>query len=51
VAVEKLASEKLAEIETRQDALQTTFSARVDVFISQICPDFLKSEFFDSHRR
>jgi hypothetical protein len=32
VAVEKLAFQKSAEIELRQDALQTIFSARVDIF-------------------
>jgi hypothetical protein len=32
VGVEKLSSRKSAEIRTRQDALQTTFSARLDIF-------------------
>jgi hypothetical protein len=40
VAVEKLASEKLAKIETRQDALQTTFSVRVDIFYPPNCGCF-----------
>jgi len=51
VAVEKLASGKFAENAMRQDALQTIFSGRLDIFYPRICADFLKSEFFNSHRR
>jgi len=50
VAVEKLTSRESAEIRSRQDALQTIFSGRLDIFylpnlslISEIL------EFFNSH--
>jgi hypothetical protein len=32
VAVEKLTPAKIAEIKSRQDALQTIFSGRLDIF-------------------
>jgi hypothetical protein len=37
VAVEKLNFKEFAKIALRQDALQTTFSTRVDIFYTQIC--------------
>ena len=40
VAVEKLTPEKFAEIGLRQDALQTTFSVRLDIFIPEVLADF-----------
>jgi hypothetical protein len=36
VAVEKLPPEKFAEIKSRQDALQTIFSGRLDIFYPPI---------------
>jgi len=50
VAVEKLASQKSAEIESRQDALQTIFSARLDIFYPWILPWFLKYRAFQQPR-
>jgi hypothetical protein len=49
VAVEKLASQESAESRSRQDALQTTCQARLDIFYAQICAGFLDFEFLDSH--
>jgi hypothetical protein len=40
VAVEKLTWEKSAEKTSRQDALQTIFSARLDILYPKISPDF-----------
>jgi hypothetical protein len=40
VAVEKLAIEHSAEIGSRQGALQTIFSAQLDIFYPEIRPDF-----------
>jgi hypothetical protein len=50
VAVEKLTWEKSSEKTSRQDALQTILSARLDIFYPQIFPRFLKSRFFNSHK-
>jgi hypothetical protein len=40
VAVEKLTWEKFSEKTSRQDALQTIFSAGLDIFYPQIPPAF-----------
>jgi hypothetical protein len=40
VAVEKLASEKSAKIKTRQEAPQTIFSSRLDIFYLPILAYF-----------
>jgi hypothetical protein len=42
VAVEKLASEKSAKIKTRQEAPQTIFPGRLDIFYLPISTDFEK---------
>jgi hypothetical protein len=42
VGVEKLASQKSAEITSRQDALQTICRWRLDIFYPQICAGFLR---------
>jgi hypothetical protein len=49
VAVEKLASGKFAKNAMRQDAIQTIFSARLDIFYPINFPGFLKVEFFNTH--
>ena len=46
VAVEKLASEKSAKIKTRQEAPQTIFSSRIDIFYPSIFAYFEKKGLF-----
>ena len=46
VAVEKLASEKSAKIKTRQEAPQTIFSSRLDIFYLSIFAYFEKNGLF-----
>jgi hypothetical protein len=46
VAVEKLASEKSAKIKTRQEATQTIFSSRLDIFYLSIFAYFEKYGLF-----
>ena len=46
VAVEKLASEKSAKIKTRQEAPQTIFSSRLDIFHLPISAYFEKKGLF-----
>jgi hypothetical protein len=46
VAVEKLASEKSAKIKTRQEAPQTIFSSRLDIFYLPIFAYFEKKGLF-----
>ena len=46
VAVEKLASEKFAKIKTRQEAPQTIFLGRLDIFYLSIFADFEKKGLF-----
>ena len=46
VAVEKLASEKSAKIKTRQEAPQTIFSSRLDIFYPSIFAYFEKKGLF-----
>src|SRR5260370_29926064 len=46
VAVEKLILTKCSEISSRQDVLQATSSARVDIFYLQICGCFLRKRLF-----
>jgi hypothetical protein len=46
VGVEKLAVQKFAEIASRQDAPQTTFSVRLDIFYPLNFPRFLKYRVF-----
>jgi hypothetical protein len=46
VAVEKLASEKSAKIKTRQEAPQTIFSSRRDIFYFRIFAYFEKKGLF-----
>jgi hypothetical protein len=50
VGVEKLAVQKFAEIASRQDALQTTFSVRLDIFYPPNFPRFLKYRVFQQPR-
>jgi hypothetical protein len=49
VAVEKLAQREFAEIASRQEALQTIFPGRLDIFYHPIFNFFRKTEFFNSH--
>jgi hypothetical protein len=46
VAVEKLASKKSAKIKTRQEAPQTIFSSRLDIFSLSIFGYFEKKGLF-----
>ena len=46
MGVEKLTSQKSAEIRTRQDALQTTLAARVDIFYPRNFGFFEKNGLF-----
>jgi hypothetical protein len=46
VAVEKLASDKSAKIKTRQEAPQTIFSDRLDIFYLPISADLVKKGLF-----
>jgi hypothetical protein len=46
VGVEKVFFRKSAEIASRQDALQTTFSIPVDIFYPQICGCFSRKRLF-----
>ena len=46
MGVEKLAVQKFAEITSRQDALQTIFSVRLDIFYPPNLPRFLKYRVF-----
>jgi hypothetical protein len=48
VAVEKLASEKSAKIKTRQEAPQTIFSSRPDIFYLSIFAHFEKKGLFST---
>ncbi|MFY9732771.1 MAG: hypothetical protein WB723_02020 [Candidatus Acidiferrales bacterium] len=50
MAVEKLASEKSAKIKMRQEAPQTIFSSRLDIFYPQFLRILRKRDFFNSHR-
>jgi hypothetical protein len=50
VAVEKLASEKSAKIKTRQEAPQTIFSSRLDIFYLRIFAYFEKKGLFQQPR-
>ena len=50
VAVEKLASEKSAKIKTRQEAPQTIFSSRLDIFHLPISAYFEKKGLFQQPR-
>jgi hypothetical protein len=49
VAVEKLASEKSAKIKTRQEAPQTIFPGRLDIFYLPISAYLRKRDFLNSH--
>jgi len=49
LGVEKLLSAKFAKIESRQDALQTTFSVLLDIFYPHFWPILRKMDFFNTH--
>jgi len=51
VAVEKLASEKSAKIKTRQEAPQTIFSSRLDIFYLRNFAYFEKKGLFQQPLR